>query len=98
MIEDEINAMLERGGAGPGNIVWMERGYHEDPDNLRRVLQEEIDKAAGRGFTEILLAYGLCGNGTAGLVSDKAEIVIPRYDDCVNMMLCAGRENQGRRF
>lgn len=36
----------------------------------------------------IILAFGLCGKGVVGLSSKEATIVIPRFDDCINIMLC----------
>jgi hypothetical protein len=90
MIEDEINAVFDRFGISDIEIWWQERGHHNDPDKLREVVQAEIDRAEKEGADLIMLAYGLCGNGAVGWHTDKAKLVMPRFDDCVNMMLCTG--------
>lgn len=87
MLEDEINYVYNKlNCAFP--IVWMDRGLHNYPDNLRAKLQETIDSLQDQD--ELLLCFGLCGNGTAGLKSEHAKIIIPKFDDCLNMLLCNG--------
>ena len=83
MLEDEVNAALSQ-VADPPPVVWLERGLHEQPERLRQVLQETIDRFPGR---EILLAYGLCGNALDGVGSDTSTLVVPRFDDCLHLLL-----------
>lgn len=71
------------------DIVLMEQGLHNTPDNLRSEVQKELDKICdqkGEPYDAILLGYGLCGNGCVGL---KAAIktIIPRAHDCVTLLL-----------
>lgn len=87
MMEDELHNVYDRIGCELP-VRWLERGYHNTPERLREVLQKEVDGL--QDFDEILLAYGLCGNGTAGLMSERATLVLPRFDDCINLMLCTG--------
>lgn len=61
-------------------------GLHDRPDELRRVIQEQIDEASGR-FDLILLAYGLCSRGTADITARETPIVIPRAHDCITLLL-----------
>lgn len=90
MMEDELKKVFERTGCDLP-VRWLKRGYHNTPERLREALQEEIDLL--QEYDEILLAYGLCGNGTAGLVSERAVLVLPKFDDCINMMLCTGERS-----
>lgn len=90
MLEDEINAVYEKSGC-TYPIVWLERGYHNIPENLRTKLQETIDSLQDQD--ELLLCYGLCGNGTAGITSKKARLILPKFDDCLNMILCDGNRS-----
>lgn len=83
MLRDELEKSVAEAGASP-EIVWMEKGLHERPDQLRRVLQEKIE--AFQDYDVIVLAYCLCGNAVLGLVSPKARLVIPRFDDCIRML------------
>lgn len=90
MLEDEINAVYKRLGCDYP-ILWLERGYHNTPEKLRAKLQETIDSLQDQD--ELLLCFGLCGNGTAGLKSEHARLILPKFDDCLNMLLCDGNRS-----
>jgi hypothetical protein len=62
-------------------------GLHNQPLNLRVRLQAQIDGASGQGYDAITLAYGLCGQATAGLVAREIPLVIPRAHDCITLFL-----------
>lgn len=94
MLENEIRMILDRLGLKDLMVVWMERGYHDRPEELGHVVQEEIDKAEDLGADEILLCYGLCGNGAEGWTAKRAKLVMPKFDDCINMLLCPGRRSK----
>lgn len=91
VLRDEVElAMANTGCTLP--VVWGGKGLHRVPDNLRAGLNEMI---AGQPEAEtILLAYGLCGNGMIGVGSGTATVVVPRFDDCIWMLLCG---QQGKR-
>jgi hypothetical protein len=65
---------------------FLELGLHETPEDLRSRLQGRID-AAGEGCDAILLGYGLCGNGAAGVRARGLPLVLPRAHDCCTMLL-----------
>lgn len=67
-------------------LSFLPFGLHDRPDELRKSLQGEIDRASSR-FDCILLAYGLCSRGTADLVARDTPIVIPRAHDCIALLL-----------
>lgn len=103
MMEDEIRRVLGKKQL-TCPVIWMERGYHSSPDKLRAVLREQISLAEqrlrgsgtplrneGQEPPAILLAYGLCGNGTEGLQTQASLLAMPRFDDCINTLLCCGR-------
>jgi hypothetical protein len=62
------------------------RGLHDDPPNLRTILQGEID-GAGTPYDAVVLAYGLCGGATAGLRAGGIPLVVPRAHDCITIFL-----------
>ena len=96
MMEDEVACAVERAEEDV-YTVWVDRGFHSEPDHLRAELQRNIDWVEERGAACILFAFGLCGNGAVGLVTRRAQLAIPRFDDCVNIMLEHGpRTCQGR--
>ena len=62
------------------------RGLHDDPPNLRSILQAEID-GIGSPYDAVVLAYGLCGGATAGLRAGGIPLVVPRAHDCITLFL-----------
>lgn len=86
MLEDELNVQFQRLDF-KYPVIWLDRGYHNSPEKLKDKLQEIIFTLQDQD--EILLAFGLCGNGTAGLYSPNTRLIIPKFDDCLNMLLCS---------
>lgn len=74
-------------------IMYLEQGLHERPDELRNRLQASIDELENRGAERIILGYGLCGRGLAGICSRRARLAMPRAHDCIPLLLdCDQRE------
>jgi Protein of unknown function (DUF1638) len=69
------------------DIRLFQRGLHNDPADLYARLQTEIDAADGKRYDAIVMAYGLCGKATAGLVARDVPLVIPRAHDCITLFL-----------
>jgi hypothetical protein len=69
------------------DIQLIQRGLHNQPANLRSVLQAEVDSASEKPYDAIVLGYGLCGQATAGLVARKLPLVIPKAHDCITLFL-----------
>lgn len=83
-LRDELNlASQETGCQFP--IIWVDSDYHIDPNKLRSKLQEEIDVL--KNVDAVLFAYGCCGNGLVGLQASSADLIIPKTDDCISMVL-----------
>ncbi len=89
VFEKEIQLLA----AGASHIVetrWFEMGLHDRPDRLRATLQGELRQVEERDDVEaVVLAYGLCGLGTAGLQPRRCRLVIPRAHDCITVFLGA---------
>lgn len=79
------------------DVTFLSQGLHDTPDKLRKMVQAEIDRA-NKGFPYnyyntcpaydyIILGYGLCSNGTAGVVSRNIPMVIPRAHDCITLLM-----------
>jgi hypothetical protein len=69
-------------------LEFLPKGLHDlGVDKMRPRLQECIDAAVGKGFDAVLLVYGLCNNGTAGLIARDTKVVIPRAHDCITLFL-----------
>jgi hypothetical protein len=67
--------------------VFTTKLSHVNPDYLRDIIQDEIDKTDPVEFKSILLGYGLCGNAVVGLKAKKIPLVIPRAHDCCTIFL-----------
>jgi hypothetical protein len=73
-------------GAGPDiPIILMDYGLHLTPRKMRAAIQERLDALCAPHC--ILIGFGLCGNGLAGLKSRQHMLVIPRVDDCISLFL-----------
>ena len=87
MMEAEVRAALASTG-NRAEVIWMEKGLHVRPDELRTALQQTIDRAEKElGAERILLGYGFCGNAMAGLHVGDCELVLPRIDDCITLFI-----------
>jgi len=88
MQQKEIEYAIESVGY-PGKVVWIKKSLHEKPRLLNKALQEEIDKWQDQ--EGILLGFGMCGNGVLQLISRNTTLVIPKFDDCIRMLLSPGK-------
>ena len=82
-IEDELNWAMERTGAD-FPVFWLEQGLRNVPRQLLEALQAELDAA---GAERVLLAMGFCGNSLRGLRVPAGELIVPRVDDCISLLL-----------
>lgn len=77
--------------ANAGHIMetrFFEMGLHDQPDRLRAILQQQLEEVDTRNdIKAIVLAYGLCGRGTAGLHPLRHKLVIPRAHDCITVFM-----------
>lgn len=63
-------------------------GLHDRPDQLRATLQQNLDAVDARDDIDaVVLAYGLCGRGTAGLRPVRHKLVISRAHDCITVFM-----------
>ncbi|MCK9524901.1 MAG: DUF1638 domain-containing protein [Limnochordia bacterium] len=69
------------------DVEFTKKDGHDQVEVLRGQIQAKIDTAAKGDYDAILLGYGLCGNGTVGLVAKHTPLVIPRAHDCCTLFL-----------
>src|SRR3974377_61747 len=65
--------------------VYMDILLHNTPKKLAAALQAEIDAIAEP--SNIIIGYGLCGNGLVGVNARDHTLIIPRTHDCVAIFL-----------
>ena len=69
-------------------LDFLPGGLHERPDELKRRLQETIDRVSTTFRGErIVVGYGVCGLGTVGLQARNVPLAIPRVNDCIALFL-----------
>jgi len=87
VFEREIELHL-RGAQHLAEQRFFEMGLHDRPDQLRATLQQNLEAVDARTDIEaVVLVYGLCGRGTAGLRPLRHRLVIPRAHDCITLFL-----------
>ncbi len=69
------------------DVELFKLGLHNRPGGLRTLLQERIDATPAAEYDALVLAYGLCGQATAGLTAGPLPLVIPRAHDCITLFL-----------
>ncbi len=76
----------------PYGIEWVDSGLHLVPESLRRRLQEELDKISG--VQRVVLAFGYCGHSVLGLKTGDYQLIIPRVNDCISLLLGSEEERE----
>lgn len=82
-IEDEVMAAHAKAGVDYP-VEWLESGLHNQPPILLARLQETLDAL---DCERVLLAMGFCGNSYKGLKLGGYELIVPRVDDCISLLL-----------
>jgi hypothetical protein len=69
------------------DIEFLPEALHDvSVERMNLALQSAIDRS-GDGYDAILLAYGLCKNGVVGLASRSVPLVVPRAQNCVDILM-----------
>lgn len=74
------------------DVEYLPKGLHDlGTDKMRPRLQERIDEVPESRYEAILLGYGLCNNGLAGLTARHTKLVIPKAHDCIALFMGSRR-------
>jgi uncharacterized protein DUF1638 len=74
------------------DLEFLPKGLHDiGSADMLRTLQGVVDRTAAETYQGVLLGYGLCGNGVAGLTARAIPVVLPRAHDCITLFL-GGKE------
>ena len=66
-------------------VTWMDIRLHNTPRKLGAALQEELDALPEPA--NVVIGYGLCGNGLVGVRAGPHTLIVPRTHDCVAIFL-----------
>jgi hypothetical protein len=70
------------------DVTFLPKGLHDigAPQMLDR-LQSALNAVDEPDYQAILMGYGLCGTGLAGLTARSKPVVVPRAHDCITLFL-----------
>ncbi len=78
------------------DLEFVPKGLHDMVSaEMRERLQARVDAVEEALYERILLGYGLCNNGLAGVRARGLPLVLPRSHDCIGLLvggLCRYRE------
>jgi hypothetical protein len=70
------------------DVEFLPKGLHDiGSEGMRERLQAALARVDDPRYEAVLLGYGLCNNGVAGLTVGKYPLVIPRAHDCITLFL-----------
>lgn len=89
-IRSELENAREKSGIDV-TLIFMPQNFHRKPEKMTPFLQERINRESEKGKM-VILGYGLCSGGTAGLKAPEYGLVIPKIHDCISMYLGSNAE------
>jgi hypothetical protein len=70
----------------PVPVIWVDAGKHAWADQLRILIQDELEKLPASCKT-VLLGFGFCGNALVGVKSGSRTLILPKASDCFPLFL-----------
>ena len=68
------------------DVIWLPSGLHNSTSKLHDKVQEELNKV-GSQYGRVLLCLGYCGGYLNGLNIGNFEVIVPKVDDCISLLL-----------
>lgn len=84
VLRKEIEAALENKTEFKFN--WLEDQLHNVPETLHEKVQSAIDAETDADI--IYLLYGHCGQALTGVQAKSCPVVLPKVEDCIDVLLC----------
>lgn len=69
-------------------IRYLDQGLHRCPQKMPYLVQNQIEQVSAQA-DEIVLGYGLCSDGIAGVTASGPELIVLRCHDCIAFFLGA---------
>ncbi len=83
-LRDELLFTMETAGVTMP-VIWIASGLHNTPNKLHDRLQEALDSI--KEYAHVYLLFGFCGNAVRELKTGAFELIIPRVDDCISLLI-----------
>ena len=87
-LEDEIKLAQKNAGTH-FPVEYIESGLHERPKKLHEKVQEILDRLSA---DRVLLCLGQCGNSLSGVRNGCFELIMPKTDDCLSLLIGSSLE------
>lgn len=68
------------------DLKLLDQDLHRTPQLMPLRIKEAISQAESEGAKRLILGYGLCSNGLAGITANR-PLVMPRCHDCIAMIV-----------
>lgn len=70
------------------DVTFLPKGLHDlGSQGMLARMQAAVDAVPRETYDAILLGYGLCNNGLAGLTARDTQLVLTRAHDCITLFL-----------
>ncbi|MCX7818928.1 MAG: DUF1638 domain-containing protein [Kiritimatiellae bacterium] len=70
------------------DLEFLPKGLHDLPSaDMRARVQAAVDAVPAGRYERILLGFGLCNNGVAGVRARATPLIVPRSHDCIGLFL-----------
>jgi hypothetical protein len=70
------------------DVRFLGKGLHDlGARAMREGIQQAIDAHDHGPHDAVVLGYGLCGNGLAGVTARSKPLVLPRAHDCITLLM-----------
>lgn len=92
-LRTEIEHVMKQHGVDRP-VVWLESQLHNVPKNLKEALQQAVDEVEGADI--VLFGFGNCGNVVQGIVAGDFQLIVPRLDDCISLVM--GSQHRRERY
>ncbi len=84
VMKPELEAILR--GNSEYELRYLDSRLHDTPKKIPALLQQEVD-AVEPYASRIVLGYGFCSNGIAGIRAPRQGIYVPKAHDCIALFL-----------
>lgn len=84
-MQAEIEQILSMKGSIFDSIQWIESGLHNVAERLNQEIAERLSGI--REASHVVMGFGACGNALVGITAGNFEMIIPKTDDCISIML-----------
>ena len=87
-LEDELElAMKNTGTEYP--VEYIDSGLHERPKKLAEAVTEHFENVSAK---RVIMPLGQCGNSLIGIRTGAFELIMPKVDDCLSLLIGSTEE------